>query len=197
MKNIKRFIIGALIIISSVASVPVYAWTNEVNGWIDGTKGWSYMKNNTYVDGWNYIDDNWYYFYKDTNFMAHDTIIDGCYLNSDGIWTNDIPEAINQIIKNDIIYLNYTLENIEWNFYTQENVSFKDLCNGYWDVPDIYGDVYWIKHNNIDYMGYFVSENDIYSLGNQGGTYIYKIENGKIVQQIPYNNGSCYNWRVY
>jgi len=35
--------------------------------------------------GWQKIDGNWYYFYYDEGSMAHDTWIDGYYVNSNGV----------------------------------------------------------------------------------------------------------------
>ena len=58
-------------------------------GWkqIDGQ--WYYFDSNGYmVTGWMQSDDgNWYYFYSN-GMMAHDCTIDGCYLNSNGVWTS-------------------------------------------------------------------------------------------------------------
>lgn len=65
-----------------------------VIGWqyIDGD--WFYFNPNS--DGykgamkracWDYIDGNWYYFYYDGT-MAHNTYIDGYYVNSSGAWSN-------------------------------------------------------------------------------------------------------------
>lgn len=195
MKRIERFIASIMIMTACTVCIPAYAWTSEGNGWIDGTKGWSYMINGVYLDGWQKIDGNWYYFYKDTNFMAHDTIIEGYYINSSGVWTQDIPFGISMIMKNDMNYIESILKDTAWSFYTEENINFKDLCNGNWNVPDIIGNVYWIQDEEIDIIGYFVSGNNVYSLGNQGGMDIYKIKEGSVVQRIPYNNEESYIWR--
>lgn len=40
--------------------------------------------------GWVCSNGNWYYFYGDGT-MAHDTTIDGYYLNSAGAWTKSMP----------------------------------------------------------------------------------------------------------
>ncbi|HZJ99084.1 MAG TPA: hypothetical protein VFC79_03715 [Tissierellaceae bacterium] len=195
MKRIERFIASIMIMTACTVCIPAYAWTSELNGWINGTKGWSYMINGIYLDGWQKIDGKWYYFYKDTNFMAHDTIIEGYYINSSGVWTQNIPYGISMIMKNDMNYIDSILRCTAWSFYTEENINFKDLCNGNWNVPDIIGNVYWIQDEEIDIMGYFVSCDNVYSLGNQGGMDIYKIEGGRVVQRIPYNYGESYIWR--
>ena len=193
MKRLPVFFIAVIIFLTSI--IPAGAITCEGNGWINGTKGWSYMTKGTYSDGWNKIDKKWYYFYKDTNLMAHDTIIDGDYIGSDGVWTTNMPDDISKIIENDVEYINSNMKNIEWSFYPVCNIRFKDLSKGSWNVPDIYGNVYWLQGNDMDYMGYFVSGDSVYALGNQGGTDIYKVENNKIVQSIPYNYGGSYKWR--
>ena len=195
MKRVQIFI-GA-VIMAAICSISVqsYAWTYEGNGWIKGTKGWSYMTDGIYADGWKNIDYSWYYFYKNTNFMAYDTIIDGYYINSNGAWTEEVPDAIRQIMKNDLNYINSTLGKTAWHFYVEENINFRNLCNNNWTVPDINGNVYWIQDEEFDIMGYFVSNNDVYCLGNQGGMDIYKIQCGNVVQRIPYNYETSYRWR--
>lgn len=192
MKRILMTVI--LCVLTLNCSFPVSAWVREGNGWIEGTKGLSYMTDGTYVDGWKYINNKWYYFYDDTNFMAHDTIIDGYYINEDGVWEERIPDKIKMLLNNDSEYIK-GFEHINWTFYEEYNVNFKDLCDGGWNVPDIYGDVYWIQGDGIDYMGYFICEDNVYVLGNQGGMDIYKIKEGKIVETIPYNYGDSWTWR--
>lgn len=195
--RIYKIIVSYFIIIICFITCPVYACTIQSNGWINGTMGWSYMVDGIYIDGWNNIDGKWYYFYKDTNFMAHDTIIDGYYIDSNGVWKKDMPYPIGQIIKNDMNYLNDRLKNVQWSFYTEENISFRELCNEHWNVPDIYGNVYWIRDGGSDLFGYFVSGDDVYCLSNQGGTDIYKVENGEIIQSIPYKDSGNYEWNSY
>lgn len=38
--------------------------------------------------GWQKIDGIWYYFYGGDGTMAHDTWINGYYVNSNGAWVN-------------------------------------------------------------------------------------------------------------
>ncbi|MGN0143905.1 MAG: cell wall-binding protein [Clostridium sp.] len=193
MKKVFIFFIAAAVSLSS--TICAGAWTSEGNGWVKGNLGWSYVINGIYLDGWRKIDGKIYYFYKDTNFMAHDTIIDGYYINSDGAVTFNIPDGISKIMKMDLEYINSYFNGRGWSFYSEENVNFKVLCDGKWDVPDINGNVYWIQQGDMDCIGYFVSGDDVYVLGNQGGMDIYKVENNKIVMQIPYNSGISYKWR--
>ena len=191
----KRLIMLVMIFTLTLnCSLPVSAWTREGNGWIYGSMGWSYMTEGIYADGWKYINDKWYYFYEDTNFMAYDTIIQGYYIDEDGAWEEKVPDKINMILNNDGEYIK-RFQNMNWTFYEEYNVSFKEVCDGGWNVPDIYGDIYWIRGNGIDYMGYFIGEDCLYALGNQGGMDIYKIKDGKVVENIPYNYGNSWSWR--
>ena len=52
-----------------------------------------------------------------------------------------------------------------------------------------------LEGSGIDIMGYFVSGNDVYCLGNQGGMDIYKVQCGNVVKRIPYNHETSYRWR--
>ena len=49
-------------------------------------------RRNSWTTGWAKIDGKWYYFYSD-GYMAHDTIIDGFKLGSDGAWIITQPTA--------------------------------------------------------------------------------------------------------
>ena len=84
MKNIKK-IIALTIIGASLTTLmpkPSYAvWKADVNGW------W-YTEGNSWATGWRKIAGVWYYFYSD-GYMAHDTVIDGYYLNSYGEYKPD------------------------------------------------------------------------------------------------------------
>jgi transglutaminase/protease-like cytokinesis protein 3 len=85
MKKLKlvKVIVGSLLVTSILALSPI-----EANAeWKQNSKGWWYTEGNVWATGWKLIDKNWYYFYSD-GYMAHDTTINGYYLNSGGAWTN-------------------------------------------------------------------------------------------------------------
>lgn len=86
MKNIKKIVAASMTMMSLLLINPITANA----AWRQNSVGWWYTEGNSYATGWKNIDGNWYYFYSD-GYMAHDTIIDGYYLNSAGAWTNDIP----------------------------------------------------------------------------------------------------------
>lgn len=56
------------------------------NGWIENGE-WYYYQNGYMKTGWIYDKGNWYYCYSN-GMMAHDTVINGYYLNSSGAWVN-------------------------------------------------------------------------------------------------------------
>lgn len=106
MKKFKKLLSALLVFLSITILNPVQAnatWKSDSNGWwytegnsyaIGWTKisgQWYYFDNNGYMKtGWLQDGGNWYYFYGE-GAMAHDTTIDGCYLNNSGAWTTSIP----------------------------------------------------------------------------------------------------------
>ena len=58
-----------------------------VTGWQLIDDNWYYFETDygAMVTGWQVIDGKDYYFYDD-GAMAHDTVIDGYYVNEDGAW---------------------------------------------------------------------------------------------------------------
>ena len=82
MKNFKRILASFITLITFLALTPVVAHAE----WKSNDAGWWYTQGNSWATGWKQIDGNWYYFYSD-GYMAHDTTIQGYYLNSNGAWT--------------------------------------------------------------------------------------------------------------
>jgi len=99
MKRLKRITASLVTGIILLVAVPIAAqaeWRQSNNDWwysqgssyatswtkIDGQ--WYYFDYNGYMKtGWVNDNGNWYYFYGDGT-MAHDTLIEGYYLNSSG-----------------------------------------------------------------------------------------------------------------
>ena len=55
-------------------------------GWQEIDGNWYYFnEDGSRRTGWQEIDGNWYYFYDDGS-MAKDTVIEGYYVNADGVW---------------------------------------------------------------------------------------------------------------
>lgn len=71
-------------------------YLNELDNSLQGAMftGWFMRNEKTYfadangelINGWYEIDGRWYYFYPGSGEMAHDTEIDGLYVNSEGVW---------------------------------------------------------------------------------------------------------------
>lgn len=94
----KKIMVLATIVTTIIVLDPIGAeaeWKYDKNG------SW-YTEGNSYATGWRLIDGNWYYFYSN-GYMAHDTIIDGYYLNSNGVWNKDSYE-LGDINTEDGIY---------------------------------------------------------------------------------------------
>lgn len=108
MKRLKKITASFITSITVLAVIPVAAqaeWRQDNNGWWY-SKGSSYATTWTKIDGqWYYFDSNgymktgwvkdngsWYYLYGDGT-MAHDTTIQGYYLNSAGTISSDQTSA--------------------------------------------------------------------------------------------------------
>ncbi|OOM81963.1 putative membrane protein YttA [Clostridium puniceum] len=85
MKKFKKIVASLVTFMSLLAINPIVAhaeWRQDSNGWWN-TEGSSWSV------GWRQIDGKWYYFNAD-GYMAHDTTIEGYYLNSNGAWINNV-----------------------------------------------------------------------------------------------------------
>jgi len=108
MKNFKRLLASFVTLITLLGISPISAHAE----WKQSGDSWWYTQSGSYATGWTQIDGkwynfdsngymktgwindsgNWFYTYGDGT-MAHDTTIDGSYLNSAGAWTTNIPVA--------------------------------------------------------------------------------------------------------
>ena len=59
-----------------------------VTGWIqlDGVCYYLNPDSGKAVTGWQWIGDKYYYFSYEDGSMARDTVIDGYYVDADGVW---------------------------------------------------------------------------------------------------------------
>lgn len=81
--KLSKLIASTLIAVSVLALNPIVAHAE----WRSDSKGWWYKAGDSYYTGWHLIDGIWYYFYT-TGYMAHDTTVEGYYLNGKGMGTN-------------------------------------------------------------------------------------------------------------
>lgn len=75
-KKFLSLILSSALLVS-IISVPVQA------EWKQDSTGWWYTQGSSWVTGWKQIDGKTYYFYSN-GYMAHDTVIDGYQIGSDG-----------------------------------------------------------------------------------------------------------------
>ena len=92
-KKLIKVIASTLMLASMFALSPIGASAS----WKQNKTGWWYTTNNSWITGWKLIDGKWYYFYSD-GYMAHDTIISGFKLGSDGAWINTQPATLDEKI---------------------------------------------------------------------------------------------------
>lgn len=80
-KRIKKLLATSLVCAGLMASSPIKA--NAV-GWQMTWLGWAYEDaNGNFADGWEYIDGNWYYFYRNTMYANCGLQVDDDYYEFD------------------------------------------------------------------------------------------------------------------
>jgi hypothetical protein len=77
-----------------VASVLVLSPIGVSASWRQDNRGWWYTEGHSWSVGWRLIDGKWYYFGQD-GYMAHDTIIDGYKIDSNGVWIQNNTGSVN------------------------------------------------------------------------------------------------------
>lgn len=79
-KLLKRIMVIIITMVTVLAALPIGVSAS----WKQDSKGWWNSEGNSYSVGWKQIDSKWYYFDK-SGYMAHNTIIEGYYINSNGV----------------------------------------------------------------------------------------------------------------
>ncbi|HCW52759.1 MAG TPA: hypothetical protein DG753_03260 [Clostridium sp.] len=190
----KRFIICALLIASGLSlqgiAVPgtkaeaystSYTWSKV---WKYGEAEWILYYGGQQVYGWQQVNGVWYYIYPSTGYMAHDTFVNGYYVNSDGAWTKDIPNTLQKIIE--------AVPNPEWIFdcgstFEAEisflpNQNLKELTKLGWNAPNVNGTVVC-----IDFSEYFVADDGtVFKAPHQAYDTIYQYNKDGTVKEYPY-----------
>ncbi|AOR23867.1 right-handed parallel beta-helix repeat-containing protein [Clostridium taeniosporum] len=144
----KKILASLLIVTSILTLTPIDASAS----WKQNSIGWWYTIDNSWATGWMKIHGRWYYFYSN-GYMAHDTIIDGFKLGSDGAWIITQPktstinsnekiiditvettqEFVNAIGSNKRIFLKpgvYNLTNIKQINNTDNSVVWETVADG-------------------------------------------------------------------
>lgn len=198
---IKKLISSLLIAVAVMAVIPKGASAE----WEHYNGRYKYKEENSYVTGWKYLDNDWYCFdsngvirsgwiYDNGNWyfcyihgqMAHDTTINGYYLNSNGAWTTSeitADEARKLILNVDSTYIsqnNYELST-DYKEYSKENMPYLED----WNFPKepMFGFYYSAIGSDGSGGGeYFVGKDskNVYALFNQGNTNAYQIEGNSI-----------------
>ncbi|MBQ7534005.1 MAG: hypothetical protein IJT43_00115 [Stomatobaculum sp.] len=88
MKKYCTLLLGLVMGMLMAASVYAAGWQWDANGW------WYQRDDGSWpASAWEKIDGEWYYFY-DNGYMAHDTMIDGCYyVDAAGAYVEGAQEA--------------------------------------------------------------------------------------------------------
>lgn len=191
----KRLIISALLVTSvftaqsfvltgekAVACTETYTWGTVYDS---GEMQWVCYFGGQKVFGWQYVNGEWYYLYPSNGFMAHDTFVNGWYVDSNGAW-RDIPYAVQKVI--DVVPHPGMIYECG-NEYGGENISLlynqnlKFLCINGWSAPNVNGTLV-----NIGESGYFVADDGtVYKAPHQAYDTIYQYDSyGNVVKQYPY-----------
>lgn len=137
------------------------------------------------VFNWQYVNGAWYYLYPSNGFMAHDTFIDGYYVNSDGAWTDDIPYEI-QRIRNVVPYKQFidTFGNDGGTITILKNQNLKKLYLNGWDAPDINGALVIFGEGGEHFVA---DDGTVFNTAHQAGETIREYDdNGCVVKEYPY-----------
>jgi hypothetical protein len=77
---LKRIVVLTITVVTLVTVLPISADAD----WKQDSKGWWNTEGDSYSIGWEKIDSKWYYF-DESGYMAHNTIIDGYYIDFNGV----------------------------------------------------------------------------------------------------------------
>lgn len=143
MKKFKRLIASFVVVMTFLAVTPMAAHAE----WKSDSTGWWYTEGNSWATGWRQIDGSWYYFYPD-GYMAHDTTIDGCYLNSSGAWVSNQTTNTNTGTNINGTVTAATNNYVSTNQYVDSNGKglIKGSKNNIYHVP---GGKYYDKTTNV------------------------------------------------
>lgn len=195
--EMKKFLISVLLVTSaffveSVSNIDAvtqvyassYNWVQISNY---GDKEWVLYDGWQKLYGWQYVNGVWYYIYPSTGCMAHNTFVNGWYVDSNGAWTTDIPYALQRVIKivphPGWIYDCGTSYECEITFLPNQNL--KKLAENGWNAPDVNGTVVC-----IDYNEFFVADDGtVFKAPHQAYDTIYQYdEDGNVVNKYEYSD---------
>lgn len=191
----KRFLICALLAtcgflgqsfavpeIRAEACTQTYSWVKISNY---GENEWILLYDGQQVFGWHYVNGYWYYIYPSTGYMAHDTFVDGWYVDSSGAWTTEIPYPLQRIIQivpySDWIYNCGSSYESEITFLPNQNL--KKLAENGWNAPNVNGTLVCIDYNEF----FVANDGTVFKAPHQAYDPIYQYdEYGNIVNIYGY-----------
>lgn len=194
-RYLTKFITLCVLAVTVIGSSPIGANAE----WKQDSTGWWYADGSAWYTGWKLIDKNWYYFYSN-GYMANCDKIDGCFVNSSGVWTNSITadDAIKLIFNEDGNYISKFADDYTKLSYVSSNENMP--TGDAWNVPEepCYILVLYNEQGDYDVCEYLVGKNskNVYVMWNQGNSSIYQIENNKKIKTFKWiEGGQSYEWR--
>lgn len=226
MKKLTKIIANTLLIASIFALNPIGANAE----WENSFGRYKYKEGNSYLTGWQYIDNDWYcfdsngeirigwvyfngnwYFYYTHGQMAHDTVINGYYLNSNGAWTNEISAdgARKLVLNQDEAWLKKKLDRNETiahnelsTIITRINADDAPFAYEYWNISK--EDFYKLSINYYGIDGkykytpynYFVGiySKKVYIVCNKDNMDVYELSYGRKINTFKAKNENSSSW---
>jgi hypothetical protein len=78
-------VITSILVVASVITLNPIGVSAE---WKQNNRGWWYTEGDSWATGWRKINDNWYYF-DDNGYMADNTVVEGYYVDKNGVYIDD------------------------------------------------------------------------------------------------------------
>ncbi|MBE6062621.1 MAG: hypothetical protein E7207_03485 [Clostridium butyricum] len=177
--SVQTFIAPA---VTAQACSESYDWKQV---WSCGEKEWVLYYGGKQMYGWHLVNGSWYYMYPSTGYMAHNTFVNGYYLDSNGVWTNNMPYPLQRILKvlphPGWIYDCGTCFENEITFLPNQNL--RNLTELGWDAPNVNGTVV-----SIDFNEFFVADDGtVFRAPHQSyDTILQYDEDGNVVNEYTY-----------
>lgn len=178
------FSVEAFTVPSAAAQVYAasYSWSQVDNY---GQTEWVLYYDGQQVYGWQYVNGVWYYINYFDGYMAHDTFINGYYVNSDGAWTYDIPYEIKRV-KSVVPNSSWidTVGNNGGTITILKNQNLKELYKNGWNAPDINGSLVIFGEGGEHFVA---DDGNVYKAAHQAMENIIQYDNnGKVVKEFAY-----------
>ncbi|AJH01452.1 hypothetical protein LF65_04923 [Clostridium beijerinckii] len=185
-------------------------WVQET---VDGNSFWFYYDSNgDRVTGWIKSNGYWYYCYGDGT-MAHDTMVNGYYVNNDGQWTTE--EHSREIIHDNGDHFWYHIgpngkavtgwnkigDNFHYYNYPGGSMTYDNTIKGsYSDSEEFYIDddgniasgTGWIKDEYSGKCYYYLEGSMQTGWVNYGDSWYYLKDDGSMATGWQYVNGFWY-----